>query len=133
MKRIPPSVRMKEEVDRLLRGDAVDGIAGETPMRGFMRSLAQYILQVSIEDEATEFLGREHYRRGGRLRIGWRNGYEPKGVQSEAGLMKLAVPQLRCRALVSVVALCQFGNSVQALARSEDDPGCNQATATLAG
>jgi len=64
-------------------------------MRGFVRSLARYILQVSIEEEATTFLGREHYRRGGRLRAGWRNGYEPKGVQSEAGLLELAVPQLR--------------------------------------
>ena len=60
-----------------------------------MRSLARYILQVSIEEEATTFLGREHYRRGGRLRVGWRNGYESKGVQSEAGLLQLAVPQLR--------------------------------------
>jgi len=86
---------MKEEVDRLLRGEVVEGVPAETPMRGFVRSLAQYILQVSIEEEATTFLGREHYRRGGRLRIGWRNGYEPKRVQSEAGLMQLAVPQLR--------------------------------------
>jgi putative transposase len=95
MKRIPPSVRMKEEVEQLLRGDAVEGAAAETPMRGFVRSLARYILQVSIEEEATAFLGRGHYRRGGRLRAGWRNGYEPKGVQSEAGLLELAVPQLR--------------------------------------
>lgn len=95
MKRIPPSVRMKEEVEQLLRGDAVEGVVAEAPMRGFVRSLARYILQVSIEQEATAFLGREHYRRGGRLRVGWRNGYEPKGVQTEAGLLELAVPQLR--------------------------------------
>jgi putative transposase len=95
MKRIPPSVRMKEEVQQLLRGEAVEGAAAEAPMRGFVLSLARYILQVSIEEEATTFLGREHYRRGGRLRAGWRNGYEPKGVQSEAGLLQLAVPQLR--------------------------------------
>jgi len=82
MKRIPPSVRMKEEVDRLLRGEVVqEGAPAETPMRGFVRSLAQYILQVSIEEEATAFLGREHYRRGGRLRMGWRNGYEPIDVR----------------------------------------------------
>jgi transposase-like protein len=86
---------MKEEVEQLLRGDAVDGAAPQTPMRGFVRSLARYILQVSIEEEATAFLGRGHYRRGGRLRAGWRNGYEPKGVQSEAGLLELALPQLR--------------------------------------
>ena len=95
MKRIPPSVRMKEEVQQLLRGETEEGAPAETPMRGFVRLLARYILQVSIEEEATTFLGREHYRRGGRLRVGWRNGYEPKGVQSEAGLLELAIPQLR--------------------------------------
>jgi len=95
MKRIPPSVRMKEEVTALLRGDAVEGGAPQAPMQGFVRSLARYILQVSIEEEASEFLGRGHYRRGERLRVGWRNGYEPKGVQTESGLLELAVPQLR--------------------------------------
>lgn len=58
-------------------------------------SLRAYILQVSIEAEATAFLGRGHYRRGDRVRPGWRNGYEPKRVQSEAGVLDLAVPQLR--------------------------------------
>lgn len=95
MKRIPPSVRMREEIEQLLRGEAGDGTPPATPMRGFVRSLARYILQVSIEEEATTFLGREHYRRGQRTRVGWRNGYEPKGVQTEAGLLALAVPQLR--------------------------------------
>lgn len=95
MKRIPPSVRMKEEVRALLRGDEMEGAPPQTPMRGFVRSLARYMLQVSIEEEASEFLGRGHYRRGQRLRVGWRNGYEPKGVQTESGLLELAVPQLR--------------------------------------
>jgi putative transposase len=95
MKRISPSVRMKEEVTALLRGDEMEGIPPQTPLRGFVRSLARYMLQVSIEEEASEFLGRGHYRRGQRLRVGWRNGYEPKGVQSESGLLELAVPQLR--------------------------------------
>ncbi len=95
MKRIPPSVRMKEEVTALLGGDATEGAQPEPVMRGFVRSLARYILQVSIEEEATAFLGRGHYRRGQRTRAGWRNGYEPKGVQTESGLLDLAVSQLR--------------------------------------
>ena len=36
--------------------------------------------------------------RGARARAGWRNGYEPKGVQTEAGLLEFAVPQLRATA-----------------------------------
>jgi putative transposase len=95
MKRVPPSVRLKEEVEGLLRGESAADAPAEAPMTGCVRQLARYILQVSIEEEATAFLGREHYRRGDRARIGWRNGYEPKGIQSEAGVIELAVPQLR--------------------------------------
>ena len=62
MKRVPPSVRLKEEVEDLLRGS--EAPSSETPVVGFVRQLAQYILQVSIEAEATAFLGRGHYRRG---------------------------------------------------------------------
>ncbi len=95
MKRVPPSVRLKEEIAGLLSGAPAGPVTDEAPMAGFVRQLARYILQVSIEAEATAFLGRAHYRRGERTRAGWRNGYEPKGVQSEAGLIELAVPQLR--------------------------------------
>jgi putative transposase len=95
MKRVPPSTRLKEEVEGLLRGEPTPEAPVEAPMTGFVRQLARYILQVAIETEATAFLGRGHYRRGERARVGWRNGYEPKGIQSEAGLIELAVPQLR--------------------------------------
>jgi hypothetical protein len=43
MKRIPPSVRMKEELQQLLCGQAGEEAAAETPMRGFVRSLARYM------------------------------------------------------------------------------------------
>jgi transposase-like protein len=91
MKRVAPSVRMKEEVDGVLRGMVGPG----DPMKGFIRSLARYILQVHIEEEASEFLGRGRYQRGQRLRAGLRNGYEGTGIQTEAGLIDLQVPQLR--------------------------------------
>jgi putative transposase len=95
MKRVPPSVRLKEDIDSLLCGTDPSAAAADSPMVGFVGRLARYMLQVAIEAEATAFLGREHYRRGTRQRVGWRNGYEPKQIQSEAGLLELAVPQLR--------------------------------------
>ena len=95
MKRVPPSIRMKEEVEALLQGRGADQELADGPMDGFVRGTARYLLQVAIEAEATAFLGRGHYRRGDRARVGWRNGYEPKAVQTEAGLLKFAVPQLR--------------------------------------
>src|SRR5215510_9863801 len=94
MKRVPPSVRLKEEIDSTLQGgESVS--SSEMPMVGFVGRLARYMLQVAIEAEATAFLGRPHYRRGARQRTGWRNGDEPKHVQTEAGLLELAMPQLR--------------------------------------
>jgi transposase-like protein len=95
MKRVPPSVRLKEEVEGLLCHPEGTGAAAESPMVGFVGRLARYMLQVAVEAEATAFLGRAHYRRGARERAGWRNGYEPKQVQSEAGVLELAMPQLR--------------------------------------
>jgi putative transposase len=95
MKRVPPSVRLKEEIEGLLGASETTAASEEPPMVGFVGRLARYMLQVAIEAEATAFLGRGHYRRGERQRVGWRNGYEPKQVQSEAGALELAVPQLR--------------------------------------
>jgi len=86
---------MKEEVEALLQGQGGDQEIADVPMDGFIRGTARYMLQVAIEAEATAFLGRGHYRRGDRARVGWRNGYEPKAVQTEAGLLRVAVPQLR--------------------------------------
>ena len=65
------------------------------PVEGFVRATTRYMLQVAIEVGATASLGRGHYRRGEPMRVGWRNGYEPKGVQSEAGLLELVAPPLR--------------------------------------
>lgn len=93
MTRVPPSVRLKAEIDSTLQsGESVSG-ASEPPMVGFVGRLARYMLQVAIEAEATAFLGREHYRRGAQQRAGWRNGYEAKYVQTEAGLLELAILQ----------------------------------------
>src|SRR5437867_10849720 len=94
MKRVPPSIRLKEEIEGLLGTSETAVATEEAPMVGFVGRLARYMLQVAIEAEATAFLGRGHYRRGDRERVGWRNGYEPKHVQTEAGGLELAVPQL---------------------------------------
>jgi hypothetical protein len=57
MQRVPPSVRMKEEVEALLQGKSVDQELTDVPMDGFVRGTARYMLQVAIKAEATAFLG----------------------------------------------------------------------------
>jgi hypothetical protein len=90
MKRVPPSVRLKEDVEDLLRGSETP--SPETPMAGFVRQQAQYILQVSIEAEATAFLGREHYRRGERVRPG--SLTMPRSCETRSGKWRRAVRTL---------------------------------------
>lgn len=91
MNRIPPSRKMRQEIEELLQGWKAAG----HPLDNFVRLGARYMLQVALEQEVEEFLGRAHYRRGARQRNGWRNGYEPGRVKTAEGLLEVALPQLR--------------------------------------
>ena len=91
MERIPPSRKLRQEVEALLEG--WDG--GGHPLDALVRLGARYMLQVALEEEVEEFLGRAHYQRGQRRRQGWRNGYEPGKVKTAEGLLEVALPQLR--------------------------------------
>lgn len=56
---------------------------------------ARYLLQVMLEKEVTEFLGRNHYRHGKRERKGWRNGYESRHLKTSDGKLEVFLPQVR--------------------------------------
>jgi transposase-like protein len=79
----------------VLRGEGLQEAPAEPPMQGFVRALARYILQVSIEEEATTFLGRGHYRRGQRVRAGMAERLRSQACANRGRLLDLAVPQLR--------------------------------------
>lgn len=92
MNRVPPSERMREEWNAIL----TTGIGGEGSLLDTLVRLgARYMLQKAIEEEVTEFLGRDHYQRGERSREGYRNGYEPRTLKTAQGAIELAVPQVR--------------------------------------
>ncbi len=61
MAKIVPSVRLRRELDEVLAG------AGEHdhPVEAVARLGARLIMQQALEDEVTEFLGRERYARAG--------------------------------------------------------------------
>ncbi len=59
MARVAPSERFRRELDELLAG--VDG-EGD-PLERIGRLGARLILQQALEEEVTEFLGRERYAR----------------------------------------------------------------------
>lgn len=53
------------------------------------------MLQVALEQEVAEFLGRGHYKRGYRDNAGYRNGYKPRNLKSVNGILQVAIPQVR--------------------------------------
>lgn len=91
MKRIPPSKKLRQEAEALLQGWEMEG----HPLDVFVRLGARYMLQVALEQEVEEFLGRAHYRRGARRRYGWRNGYEETKVRTAEGMLDIALPRVR--------------------------------------
>jgi putative transposase len=85
MAEIVPSERLRRELDEVLAG------LGEhdDPVEAVARLGARLIMQQALEDEVTEFLGRERYARaddGGAI---YRNGYEARTVKTTSGVMKL--------------------------------------------
>jgi transposase-like protein len=53
------------------------------------------LMQAALEAEVTEFLGRERYAHGGRVRPGHRNGHSPVTLKTTAGPVTLQRPKLR--------------------------------------
>lgn len=91
-KRIPPSKKLGQAISVLLR----EGASGAGhPLDRLMKLAATYMLQVTVEQEVTEFLGRAHYQRGERKRPGWRSGYDSQQIRTAQGKLILAHPYVR--------------------------------------
>jgi len=91
MRRIPPSSKLRQEVEEVFIGWEIEG----HPLDNFVRLGARYMLQVAVEQEVEDYLGRAHYHRGSRRKNGWRNGYEPGKVRTADGILEIDLPQLR--------------------------------------
>jgi putative transposase len=80
MAKIVPSERLRRELDAVLAG------VGEhdDPVEAVARVGARLIMQQALEDEVTEFLGRERYARANGAAT-YRNGYEPRTVKTTSG------------------------------------------------
>jgi putative transposase len=90
MASIAPSERLRRELE-----DVVGGVGDEDdPIEAIGRLGARLILQQALEEELTEFLGRERYERRGAP-IAHRNGYERVTVRTTAGPVALERPRVR--------------------------------------
>ena len=91
MRKIAKSEAMLQEAQAVYDGMKTE----EHPLDAFVKLGAQYLLQRTLEKEVTEFLGRNHYRHGGGIRGGWRNGYEAKRLKTSGGPLEVFLPQVR--------------------------------------
>lgn len=91
MKKIPPSERIRKEIDELLQEGTTGNLLGRVLHKGM-----RLIVQELYEAEATDFLERGHYeRRGDRDFRGYRNGYEPRKIKTAEGVLDVELPQVR--------------------------------------
>jgi len=94
MKRVPPSERIEEPIERLLEA----GTTGNGSVVGELLQLgAKRFVQELVEREAASFLGRGHYEHGQGTggRKGYRNGYREREIATAEGAIGLAMPQMR--------------------------------------
>ena len=94
MNRIPPSQQIVQKIDELLN----QGLDGKEDVKTLIIRLgAERLVQEMLEQEATDYLEREHYqrRRPEQEHRGYRNGYEPGRIRTAEGEIVVQVPQVR--------------------------------------
>lgn len=91
MKRVPPSERTQESIQRLLE----DGLGSESPRSELVRLAVQRIVEEVLEAGVEDLLGRGYYSRRESGQEGSRNGYRPGRLKTSEGEVRYAVPQVR--------------------------------------
>jgi putative transposase len=90
-RRVSASERFRCQVDEVFAsGRELGQILEEVA-----RASVALLLQVALEAEVSEFLGRARYGRGERSQEGLRNGYAPTTVKTTSGPITLERPKLR--------------------------------------
>jgi putative transposase len=93
MRRLPPSVLVREELDRLLGGPVDEGTSVISALAG---TVTRLVVQQLLEAGQSDFLGgRGRYERRSDTRLGSRNGYEPGRIRTAEGAIGVRVPQVR--------------------------------------
>jgi putative transposase len=98
MRKVPPSVTVREQIDQALFSEGLDA-KQETNLLSTLAQLGlSYLVQQALEQEQEDFLGRGHYERRKteeQARRGYRNGYEEAGLATAEGKVEVRVPQVR--------------------------------------
>jgi len=93
MRRVPPSMLVREDLNRLL----ADGVGeGNNIISDLVEIVTRLVVQRLLEGEQADFLGgRGRYERRSDDQGGSRNGYEPGWIRTAEGAIDVRVPQVR--------------------------------------
>jgi len=93
MRRVPPSMLVREDLNRLL----ADGVGeGNNIISDLVEIVTRLVVQQLLEGEQADFLGgRGRYERRSDDQGGSRNGYEPGWIRTAEGAIDVRVPQVR--------------------------------------
>ncbi len=93
MRRVPPSVIVREELDRLLTEGADQGT---NIVSALVDTVTRLVVQDLLEAEQVDYLGdRGRYQRRASDQVGSRNGYEPGQLRTAEGAIGVRVAQVR--------------------------------------
>jgi len=93
MRRVPPSMIVRGDLDRLLHGSVDEGT---NIVSALVDTVTRLVVQELLEAEQSDYLGgRGRYERRGIDQHGSRNGYETGRIRSAEGAIKVRVPQVR--------------------------------------
>ncbi len=92
MSRIPPNKRISQAISEFLKS----GVDGSQDVKSTLFLLgAQRLVQELLEEEATDFLGRDYYERRSEDQDGSRNGYKKRSIKTAEGKIPVYQPQVR--------------------------------------
>ena len=93
MRRVPPSMIVREDLDHLLRGNLDEGT---NIVSALVDTVTRLVVQELLEAEQSDYLGgRGRYERRALDQRGSRNGYETARIRSAEGAIQVRVPQVR--------------------------------------
>ncbi len=91
--RVSPTEAIRAEIDDLIAGAERGSLLEH--FEEVARAAVRLVFQTALENEVTEFFGRERYARGEREHEGSRNGYSPMTIKTTAGQVTLQRPKTR--------------------------------------
>jgi putative transposase len=90
--KIRPSERISKEINEIINGD----FKTEENLLGLLiEKSVKKLIQELLEEEATDYLGRDYYSREAKKREGYRNGYEVRKIKTAEGKIEIEAPQIR--------------------------------------